>query len=254
MLLLATACARVLDGFSTPESALHDPRADLYLLTNIAGHAVDDVGWIARVSPTGEVVDPRWIDAADADITLDKPKGMAFDDDGVLYVAVGAWIRRFDRETGAPLGDWPIPEADDLNDLLWTGTHLLVTDMGTGSLVEVTRAGDWIRHDVGGKPNGVVLCDGTVTVADWDGHLATWDGATLTHRATLGAARLDGLVCDDGGLLVASWDAAAVVRWGPAGESTFFHAEKPADIGFDASRSRVLVPEFDAGRLSIVPQ
>lgn len=107
--------------------------------------------------------------------------------------------------------------------LATTPDRLLVTDLTTGSLVELTRDGEATTFAVGGEPNGIVLCDGVVTVADWrEGQLSTWDGSSLTHRATLSAARLDGLVCDGDGLLVASRDAGAILRWGPEGESTFF--------------------------------
>jgi sugar lactone lactonase YvrE len=255
MLLLAVGCVRVLEGFSTPEAALHDPEADLYLLTNIAGHEVDDVGWIARIGPDGEVVDPRWIDAAEPDVTLDTPKGLAFDDDGVLHVADGASIRRFDRHSGAPLGDWLVPDAEGLNDLIWTGDGLLATDLPGGALFALTREGEATRFAVGGAPNGIVQCDGAVTVADWEtGALSDWDGATLTLRATLSAARLDGLICDGDGLLVASWDAGAILRWGPEGESVVLTTEEPADISLDATRDRLLVPEFGSGRFLIAPR
>lgn len=255
MVLLAIGCVRVLEGFSTPEAALHDPDADLYLLTNIAGHDFDDVGWIARIDPDGEVVDERWIDAGEADVTLDTPKGLAFDDDGVLYVADGAHVRRFDRHSGAPLGDWLVPDAEGLNDLVWTGHGLLVTDLPGGALFALARDGEAARFDVGGAPNGIVQCDGVVTVADWGtGALSDWNGTSLTKRTTLSAARLDGMACDGDGLLVASWDAGAVLRWGPEGESVVLAAEEPADIGLDISRDRLLVPEFGSGRLLIAPR
>ncbi len=255
MVLLAIGCVRVLEGFSTPEAALHDPDADLYLLTNIAGHDFDDVGWIARIDPDGEVVDERWIDAGEADVTLDTPKGLAFDDDGVLYVADGAHVRRFDRHSGAPLGDWLVPDAEGLNDLVWTGHGLLVTDLPGGALFALARDGEAARFDVGGAPNGIVQCDGVVTVADWGtGALSDWNGTSLTKRTTLSAARLDGMACDGDGLLVASWDAGAVLRWGPEGESVVLAAEEPADIGLDISRDRLLVPEFGSGRFLIAPR
>lgn len=255
MLLLAVGCVRVLEGFSTPEAALHDPEADLYLLTNIAGHEADGLGWIARIDPDGNVVDERWIDAAAGDVTLDTPKGLAFDDDGVLYVADGAYVRRFDRSTGAPLGDWLVPAAEGLNDLVWTGTGLLATDLPGAALFALTREGEATRFDVGGAPNGIVQCEGTVTVADWEtGALSVWNGTSLTARTTLSAARLDGMVCDGDGLLVASWDAGAVLRWGPEGESVVLSTEEPADIAVDLTRDRLLVPEFGSGRFLIAPR
>ena len=62
---------------STPESALHDPEADVYLVSNINGGPCDrdDNGFISRVSPDGQVLDLKWIDGADPGVTLHAPKG-----------------------------------------------------------------------------------------------------------------------------------------------------------------------------------
>ena len=61
---------------STPESALHDPEADVYLVSNINGGPGDrdDNGFISRVSPDGQVLDLKWIDGADPGVTLHAPR------------------------------------------------------------------------------------------------------------------------------------------------------------------------------------
>ena len=66
-------------GFSTPESVLYDPEADVYLVANIHGgpSARDGNGFISRLSPEGEVIALKWIDSAAEGVTLDAPKGMA---------------------------------------------------------------------------------------------------------------------------------------------------------------------------------
>ena len=66
-------------GFMTPESVLHDPDADVYLVSNIQGDPFekDDNGFISRVSPDGVVLELRWIDGAKENVDLDAPKGMA---------------------------------------------------------------------------------------------------------------------------------------------------------------------------------
>ncbi|NIP81802.1 MAG: hypothetical protein GWM90_22320, partial [Gemmatimonadetes bacterium] len=60
-----TAAIRVEDaGLQTPESVLHDDRADVYLVSNINGAPTerDDNGFISRVGPDGTVLELRWID------------------------------------------------------------------------------------------------------------------------------------------------------------------------------------------------
>ena len=67
-------------GFSTPESVLHDPTADVYLVSNIVGNPaeVDGDGFISRLSPSGEVLELRWIDGASDAVTLHAPRAWRF--------------------------------------------------------------------------------------------------------------------------------------------------------------------------------
>src|SRR5262245_50674756 len=58
-------------GFSTPESVIHDADADVYLVSNINGGAVeaDDNGFISRVSPEeNKITELKWIDGSAADV------------------------------------------------------------------------------------------------------------------------------------------------------------------------------------------
>ncbi|MCK5650134.1 MAG: B12-binding domain-containing protein, partial [Gemmatimonadetes bacterium] len=66
-------------GFSVPESMLHDGVADVYLVSNINGSALeaDGNGFISRVAPSGEVLELKWIDGETEGVTLNGPKGMA---------------------------------------------------------------------------------------------------------------------------------------------------------------------------------
>ena len=66
-------------GFATPESVLHDEIADVYLVSNINGHPLqpDGNGFISQLSPTGEVLDLKWIDGETEGVELNAPKGMA---------------------------------------------------------------------------------------------------------------------------------------------------------------------------------
>lgn len=93
-------------GFATPESVLHDAIADVYLVSNINGHPLqpDGNGFISRLSPSGEVVDLKWIDGEAEGVTLNAPKGMAIVGE-VFYVADIDVVRMFDRTTGSPLGE-----------------------------------------------------------------------------------------------------------------------------------------------------
>ncbi|HLU47138.1 MAG TPA: hypothetical protein VK116_03610, partial [Planctomycetota bacterium] len=102
----AGCTTRITQALHTPESALHDPVADVYLISNINGSPFgeDGKGYIARIAPDGEILVEKWIDGETADTTLNAPKGMAIVGD-VLWVADVNVVRRFDRESGAPRGE-----------------------------------------------------------------------------------------------------------------------------------------------------
>ncbi|MCY4074567.1 MAG: hypothetical protein OXH04_03950, partial [Acidobacteria bacterium] len=91
----------VVTGMATPESAVHDPEADVYLVSNINGGPgdVDDNGFITRLSPDGTITHLKWIDGEDPAVTLHAPKGSAIHGDR-FYVADIDTVRVFDRTTG----------------------------------------------------------------------------------------------------------------------------------------------------------
>jgi hypothetical protein len=80
------------------------------------------------------------------------------------------------------------------------------------------------------------------------------DGGEVHPVATLPAGQLDGVVrLADGSLLVSSWEGEAVYRVAPDGQITTVveGVEAPADIGFDFTRNRVLIPLFTTDALEI---
>ena len=65
---------------------------------------------------------------------------------------------------------------------------------------------------------------------------------------------LDGVVITpSGSFLVSSWDSAAVYRGRPGGEFTKIASDvpSPADIGFDPTRGRLLIPLFQDDKVEI---
>ncbi|HSN57605.1 MAG TPA: hypothetical protein VLT32_23245, partial [Candidatus Sulfomarinibacteraceae bacterium] len=59
-------------GFATPESVLHEPVSDVYLVSNINGSptGVDGNGFISRLAPDGAVLELKWIDGEAEGVTL----------------------------------------------------------------------------------------------------------------------------------------------------------------------------------------
>ncbi|AKU97716.1 periplasmic ATP/GTP-binding protein [Labilithrix luteola] len=270
-----------LKGFSTPESALYDPIADVYFVSNVSGHPfdVDHDGFLSRVSPDGTKIELRFVDGGKKPDGLSAPKGMALVDRR-LFVADIDRVRAFDADTGADAGTVTVPGAVFLNDLASApdGT-VYVTDTalvrkGEGfapSGADAIYAFDSRHPDRGARkvvarpdfegPNGIAFHDGRLEMVTFPGGewitLATT--GEILRRGKLPGGMLDGIVClDDGSLLASSWAASAVYRVRPNGapnEATIAlpDVKSPADIGFDTRRHRVLVPLFQENGLRVMP-
>ena len=262
-------------GFSTPESALHDPEADVYLVSNINGSPLerDGNGFISRVSPEGEVLDLRWIDGGTGGITLNAPKGMAVQGT-TLYVADIDCIRMFDRATGAPKDEVCLANATFLNDVAPAGDgSIFFTDSGLQAgpegfapsgadavyrLIDDERVVAVSKDPSLGAPNGVAVGSRgimVVTFASGEVYRLTAEGER-TPVMPQSQRQLDGIeMLPDGGFLMSSWGDSAVYRIAGDGSvsQVVQDVEAPADIGYDAERNRVLVPLFSANELLIQP-
>ena len=258
--------------FETPESVLHDAAADVYLVSNIAGSPLekDGNGFISRVRPDGTVENLRWIDGAGGTVRLSAPKGMAIRGDSLFVTDIDS-VRIFHRTSGEAQGAWGVPNASFLNDLAVGEAGLYVSDtgmrMGEGGFEPAGTDAVWLFDDGGEAtqlsagpelmaPNGLVAEGSGVMVAPFGGNqLIRVDAqGNRTSAATLPAGQLDGLVrLDDGSFLVSSWEGSAVYRVRPGSEASTVAdgLEAPADIGWDAGRSRVLIPLFNGNRIEV---
>lgn len=261
-------------GFQTPESVLYDATADVYLVSNINGNptATDDNGFISRVSPTGKVLQLKWIDGAKGNISLNAPKGMAIAG-GTLYVSDITVVRMFDRRTGRQKGSITIPGSTFLNDIaVGPGNSVYVTDSGLKPDFSPSGTDAVYKIDAGGMvttiakgsalkgPNGVtVLPNGRVLVVTFSqtGEIYTIGaGGQPENVRRMPKGQLDGVErTRTGALLVSSWAASAVYRLEASGRVTVAVANvpSPADIGYDSKRQRVLIPIFMQNRLVIAP-
>ena len=91
------------EGFSTPESVLHDEASDVYLVSNINGEPLgaDDNGFISQVSPDGKVTNSKWIDGSKDTVKLDAPKGVrGRNSDNTMIKRVLGWAPSIRLEDG----------------------------------------------------------------------------------------------------------------------------------------------------------
>jgi sugar lactone lactonase YvrE len=288
--LTASGESLVVSGFETPESVVHDPRQDWYLVSNVgAGNpaALDGNGFISKVSPGGSVLDLTWIQNGVQGVTLNGPKGVALHGEA-LYVADIDTLRVFDRRTGAPRRNVALPNPFApkplfLNDVVVDadGTAYL-TDNRNNAIFVVDRSGHpgvLVSGPQLGGPNGILFDRGSLSWVTFFGHQIkrlTRSGQLLTE-ATLpaadvsalglppGAMFLDGYARDEGDLFVTSWVSGKVYRVGRSGTDLVIvasfasmldnpaHPDGPADIGIDRHRNRLLIPLFNQGQVVIMP-
>jgi hypothetical protein len=268
-------------SFSTPESCYYDAQNDVYLVSNIHGAplAKDGNGYILKVSPV-DGTRSEWISGGQTGVTLHAPKGMAISGD-VLWVADIDTLRKFDRNSGAPMGDVAIPGATFLNDVsAGPDGNIYCTDSGlnedfgptgTDAIWRVTMAGEVTAVVKGvelGQPNGLSAQVGGIYVVSWrDGTFYEVDYRGV--RTDLGKApqkKLDGLVrvevattAADGSKTIAptwfttSWEGRTVYRFGLSGSGAAMpvRLEQPADLGYDSLRNCLVIPLFGENRIHV---
>ncbi len=257
-------------GFATPESVIHDAEADVYLVSNINGPpgASDGNGFISKVSPEGRVLELKWIEGGKNGAKLDAPKGMALVGD-MLYVADITTVRTFDRKTGKPAGEVKLPGSTFVNDLAARAGKVYASDSGikfsekgaeptkTDSvwLIEKGKAKRIVTGESLGKPNGLLATETGVWVVTFgSGELyRIEDSGTKSDTQKLPKGSLDGIVAVGDSFLVSSWEAGALFKGKPGGtfEGIVDGLKAPADIGYDAKRSRVLVPLFNDNAIAV---
>jgi sugar lactone lactonase YvrE len=265
------------DKLAGPETVVHDVDQDVYFVSNIKGdpNAQDDNGYIAKISPSGEVLDQFFIDGREPNIELHSPKGMAIGGD-TLFVADEDGVRLFDRKTGEPKGFWPVPGARFLNSVAIDAKgRVLVTETGIDLLpTGPVKTGPYIVYAFDGNghasvlaqgdqllgPNGIVAGpQGIYTIefmGDEHGVYKLDDNGQKQLLGQLPFGELDGLaMLPDGSMLVTSWFANGVYRFvpGQAPKLVVQHMATPAGIAYDAVRHRILIPEVVANTLHIEP-
>ncbi len=259
-------------GLNTPECAIHDEKADIYIVSNINGNPLgkDKAGFISRVAPSGEILELKWIDGGSDGVTLNAPKGLAIVGD-TLYAADVNAIRKFHRVSGKPVGVIEIKGSSFLNDLAsGPDGKVYVSDSGFGGVKDAPRTDAVYEISPDGSvaalsrgeevpnPNGLLVTPGGLLVCTWNSGELLWARAREGRErlvAKLPKNQLDGIVVDkDGSLLITSWAGECVYRFSfPKGSRIAIEGLKePADPGWDAKRGRLLIPHFKQHQLTII--
>ncbi len=258
-------------GFSTPESVLHDPVADVYLVDNINGApaAKDNNGFISKLNPDGHIIMLKWIEGGQNGVTLNAPKGSGIHGD-TLFVADIDAVRLFGRTDGHHIADIPVRGATFLNDICVgpdgtvyvtdTGVKADFSSSGTAAVYRLDRGRPVAiaRGDALDKPNGCAAdSTGIVVVGFGTGKVYRLDkNGRRTDLPNAPAGQLDGVFFVHDTLVLSSWADSSVWRLAPLSTSYTLVAsglQSPADIAFDIGRHRLLVPQFQKDQVQILP-
>ena len=252
-----------LGDLRNPESVLHDEEQDLYLVSNVDGPATakDGNGFIARITPDGQIEKRKFIDG------LDAPKGMAIRGDE-LWVADIDNLRVFDRASGAPIRtvDLAPHGAVFLNDVAVGGDDAIYvtdTDLRIAGTKERVRAGDGRIYRIGFNGNAEIAIQGEELRSPsgivWDGlqflvaqaygrDILGWNPGNTVKTLMRGPGAYDGIVVLPNGTVIVSshHDDALHVAYGSGDLQPLFAPKpSPADIGFDRKRNRLLIPSLE---------
>lgn len=243
-------------GFEAPESVSFDPATRAWYVSNQAGGANGD-GFISKLDAAGNVLAREFVTG------LDDPRGMRVHE-GSLFIADNTALVVVDLLEGQVLATVALPDPQFPNDV--------AVDPASGDVYVSDTSRDAIFRIPGGRaaaevflqdaqlrrPNGLLLEGRTLLVASFDsqGQILEVDLATKAISAfsePLGF--LDGLERDGADLLTTDF-TGLLLRVDPQGQGTVLvdgtngDFGAAADIGFDAARRIVAVPETQAGELS----
>lgn len=269
----ATPGETTISGFSFPESAIHDPYTDRYIVSNSgnAPGAPAAPGYISTVSPNGQVLNYKWIDGANPNTTLNDPLGMAVFA-GKLYVADVDYVRVFSVFTGQNLANIHVAGVTGFNDVAayWGGVFVsdpgfdftTGTPTGTDAVYRVNGLTNQVTTLASGtqlnNPNGLYydpskgllvnpMTSPTVRI------LNTTTGA-MSNFVTLPDLGYDGIAKTGGKFYFNNPPTGNVYRTDLNGANATLFANYPnfpADINADALRNRLLIPQLLGGSIII---
>jgi len=260
-------------GFSSPRAVIHDPVADVYLVSNLAGDpfARDENGFVSRILPDGEVLELHWVPPFDPRGAMSAPSGMAIRGDS-LFVADIDCIAIVGRESGTIEGRRCLDGVSALRGLsVGPEGSLFATDGGleasgqsSGSaavyrlLLEEGRMGSTIAQGAElGNPNSIAVgARGIFVVTGGPGQILrfTPEGAQTTIM-TVPNQTFEGVAFTaDGGFAYTSSADSSVYLVDDSGaiHTLLEGIGHPGDLGYDATRHRLLVPVTDRNQVLLI--
>jgi hypothetical protein len=247
----------VSNNLSAPESVYFEPDSKLVFISNIAGEGnqKDGKGWIQLLKPSGEIIDPLWIE------NLNAPKGMRAKN-GFLWVTDIDQVIAINIKEKKITKKISIPKAIFLNDIAISDSGTVyVSDTIGRTIYEINNdsVSIFLSGDQTESPNGLLIKNQKLFVAAWGLAAPDWSTTTLGNlysidlktkkknivtKAPLG--NLDGLeLKDDNTFITSDWMAGKLYTITLNGEVTHLSFEKKmgtADIGYIPEDQTLIIP------------
>lgn len=238
--------------FKVPESVCFDAERDVLYIANINGrsNAVDGNGFISKLSPSGEVIELKWVEG------LNAPKGMGIFD-GVLFVTDINRVVKIDIESGTVLKTFNAPEAEFLNDIAVDEMGIVyVSDMRTNEIYRVKDGAikKWIELFDYKGPNGLFAEEGRLFIGVNNSIISVDLNSGDMIRFVSNTGGIDGLEgAYSNYFLISDWSGKVHVVH-PKENKTLIIDTTPgninaADIEYDAEKQILYVPTFNDHRI-----
>ena len=237
---------------TTSESVCYDAVQHILYVSCINGNPVekDQNGFIAKLSPDGNIVVLKWITG------LNAPKGMGIYGDK-LYVTDIDRIVEIDLKNSAIIKDYPVDKAKFLNDItIDPEGNVFVSDMSTGKIHRLSKGvvETWLKDKQIGGPNGLLYEDKEILIGTRAGiYSVRMEDKRIWHLVK-DTGGIDGLIADGkGNYIISDWmgkiqlvnpekDPVVLLNTTDAGINA-------ADIEFNPDNNILYVPTFSGNRV-----
>lgn len=189
---------------TTSESVCYDAVLQVLYVSCINGNPVekDQSGFIAKLSPDGNIVVLKWITG------LNAPKGMGIYGDK-LYVTDIDRIVEIDIKNSAIIKDYPVDKAKFLNDItIDPEGNVFVSDMSTGKIHRLSKGvvDTWLKDKQIGGPNGLLYEDKEILIGTRAGiYSVRMEDKKIWHLVK-DTGGIDGLIADGkGNYIISDW-------------------------------------------------
>lgn len=250
---------RSIAGFSTPESVAVGPDGNYYV-SNLGDLNVVGDGKISKVTFDGETVR-----VSDFVAGLDAA-GAAFFENSLYVVGTGGiWKIELNGQASVwlPLGNFPISPSL-LNDLAFDSAgNLYISDTNRSVIFKADREGRVTVFLDPSKVPGLSGPNGLVFDAENNFYIVDLNSSKLFKVAPDGTVKVllenvgagDGLAFDSQKDLYISDFLGRVLKLDPQGTVSVFAQNllSPADLTVDIKRGLLVVPEFYAHRVTLLP-